>query len=191
MRFVSGGARAEVSPNSARALRVYGQALIDQNRFREAIAPLRKSVEIYPVYDYAWVDLGIAQMQSGDAATAETSLKRALRLNDENAEAHLALGVLYMGAGRGDLARPRFERAISLKPSAGGGAIQPGHPVSQGGLEAAGDSAVQGRRSGWSRATEASITIWRWPCIWRAIAEVPGNTRKRQAGSARRFTREC
>ncbi len=108
---------AEVSPNSARALRVYGQALIDRNRFREAVAPLRKSVEIYPVYDYAWVDLGIAQMQSGDAAAAETSLKRALRLNDENAEAHLALGALHMGAERGDLARPHFERAISLKPA--------------------------------------------------------------------------
>ena len=108
---------AEVSPNSARALRVYGQALIDRNRFREAIAPLRKSVAIYPVYDYAWVDLGIAQMQSGDAAAAEVSLKRALRLNDENAEAHLALGALYMGEGRGDLARPRFERAVSLKPA--------------------------------------------------------------------------
>ena len=108
---------AEVSPQSARALRVYGQALIDRNRFREAIAPLRKSVGIYPVYDYAWVDLGIAQMQSGDASAAETSLKRALRLNDENAEAHLALGALYMGAGRGDLARPRFERAIGLKPT--------------------------------------------------------------------------
>jgi len=111
------GRTAEVSPKSARALRVYGQALIDRNRFREAVAPLKKSVAIYPVYDFAWVDLGIAQMQSGDAAAAEVSLKRALRLNDENAEAHLALGVLYMGAGRGDLARPRFERAISLKPS--------------------------------------------------------------------------
>ena len=107
---------AEVTPNSARALRVYGQALIDRNRFREAIAPLKKSVEIYPVYDYAWVDLGIAQMQSGDAAAAEISLKRALRLNDGNAEAHLALGALYMGAERGDLARPHFERAIGLNP---------------------------------------------------------------------------
>ena len=108
---------AEVSPNSARALRVYGQALIDRNRFREAIAPLKKSVAIYPVYDYAWVDLGIAQMQSGEAAAAETSLMRALQLNDENAEAHLALGALYMGAERGDLARPHFERAIGLKPT--------------------------------------------------------------------------
>ncbi len=108
---------AEVSPNSARALRVYGQALIDRNRFKEAIAPLRKSVAIYPVYDYAWVDLGIAQMQGGDAAAAEISLKRALQLNDENAEAHLALGALYMVEGRGDLARPRFERAIGLKPT--------------------------------------------------------------------------
>lgn len=108
---------AEVSPNSARALRVYGQALIDRNRFREAVAPLKKSVEIYPVYDYAWVDLGIAQMQSGEAAAAETTLTRALRLNDENAEAHLALGALYMGAERGDLARPHFERAIGLKPT--------------------------------------------------------------------------
>ena len=108
---------AEVSPNSARALRVYGQALIDRNRFREAVAPLKKSVEIYPVYDYAWVDLGIAQMQSGEAAAAETSLRRALRLNNENAEAHLALGALHMGAERGDLARPHFERAIGLKPT--------------------------------------------------------------------------
>ncbi len=108
---------AEVSPKSARALRVFGQALIDRNKFREAVAPLRKSVEIYPVYDFAWVDLGIAQMQSGEAAAAETSLKRALRLNDENAEAHLALGALYMGAERGDLARPHFERAIGLKPT--------------------------------------------------------------------------
>ena len=108
---------AEVSSSSARALRVYGQALIDRKKFREAIAPLKKSVEIYPVYDYAWVDLGIAQMQSGEAAAAEISLKRALRLNDENAEGHLALGALYMGATRGDLARPHFERAIGLKPA--------------------------------------------------------------------------
>ena len=96
---------------------MYGQALIDRKMFREAIAPLKKSVEIYPVYDYAWVDLGIAQMQSGEAAAAEISLKRALRLNDENAEGHLALGALYMGAARGDLARPHFERAIGLKPA--------------------------------------------------------------------------
>ncbi len=108
---------AEASPHSARALRVYGQALIDRRRFREAIAPLRKSVAIYPVYDYAWVDLGIAQMQSGEEADAEVSLKRALRLNDGNAEGHLALGVLYMGAARGDLARLHLERAIRLKPT--------------------------------------------------------------------------
>ena len=108
---------AEVSPRSARALRVYGQVLIARKKFAEAIPPLKRSVGIYPVYDYAWVDLGIAQMQSGEAAAAEASLKRALRLNAENAEGHLALGALYMGAGRGDLARPRFERAVRLKPT--------------------------------------------------------------------------
>ncbi len=108
---------AEVSPRSARALRVYGQTLIERKRFEEATVPLRKSVEIYPVYDYAWVDLGIAQMQSGAAARAEKSLLRALALNEENAEGHLALGALYMGARRADLARPRFERAIALAPA--------------------------------------------------------------------------
>lgn len=107
----------EASPNSARALRAYGQALIARERFAEAIPPLRKSVEIYPVYDYAWVDLGIARMRSGEAAAAEASLKRALRLNEENAEGHLALGALYVGARRGDLARPHFERAVRLKPT--------------------------------------------------------------------------
>ncbi len=108
---------AEVSPRSARAQRVYGLALIAQKKFGEAIAPLRKAVEIYPVYDYAWVDLGIAQMRIGEEAGAEISLKRALRLNENNAEGHLALGALYMGANRGDLARPRLERAVRLKPT--------------------------------------------------------------------------
>lgn len=108
---------AEVSPRSARAQRVYGLALIAQEKFAEAIAPLRKAVEIYPVYDYAWVDLGIAQMRLGEEAAAETSLKRALRLNGNNAEGHLALGALYMGAARGDLARRHLERAVRLKPT--------------------------------------------------------------------------
>ena len=135
---------AEVSPKSARALRVFGQALIDRNKFREAVAPLRKSVEIYPVYDFAWVDLGIAQMQSGEAAAAETSLKRALRFNDENAEAHLALGGALYGRWARRFGEAPFRARNRLETHAGGGALQFGDSVPQGGFEAAGDSAVRG-----------------------------------------------
>ena len=43
---------AEVSPNSARALRVYGQALIELGTgSAKPFEPLKKSVAIYPVYE--------------------------------------------------------------------------------------------------------------------------------------------
>ncbi len=106
----------QVSPRSARALQNYGQYLIRKDRFKEAIPILRRSVSIYPVYDPAWIDLGIAQMRSGSEKEAEVSLKEALQLRSDSPEAHLTLGMLYYGTGRLDEARQYLERAVALAP---------------------------------------------------------------------------
>jgi tetratricopeptide (TPR) repeat protein len=107
---------AQVSPRSARALRNYGQYLNRKNRFAEAIPVLREAVRIYPIYDPAWIDLGIAQMQSRHEKEAEISLKEALRLRSDSPEAHLALGALLSGTGRLEEAQGHLERAVALAP---------------------------------------------------------------------------
>ncbi len=107
---------ARVSPRSARALRLYGQSLYRTGKFREAVPPLERAVRILPLYDEAWVDLGIAQMQSRQEEKAEVSLRKALELNPAIPEVHLSLGVLYVGTGRPEKARFHLDRAISLNP---------------------------------------------------------------------------
>jgi Flp pilus assembly protein TadD len=107
---------ATASPNSARALRLYGQSLYRSRKFKEALPPLEKAVRILPKYDEAWVDLGIAQMQSRQEEKAEVSLKEALRLNPSIPEAHLSLGTLYLGTGRPEKGRVHLEKAIALNP---------------------------------------------------------------------------
>jgi len=110
------GRAAEVSPRSARALATYGQYLNRKGRFAEAIPPLREAARIYPLYDPAWIDLGIAQMQTRHEKEAEVSLKEALRLRSDSPEAHLALGALYSGTGRLEEAQGHLERAVALAP---------------------------------------------------------------------------
>lgn len=105
-----------VSPRSARSLRLYGQALARKEKFEEAIPPLEKAVRIFPKYDPAWVDLGIAQIRARRLQEAETSLVRGLRLNSKSPEGHLALGVLYIGSGRRASGRTHLERAVELAP---------------------------------------------------------------------------
>ena len=115
LRFWESAAKS--SPRSARALRLYGQSLYAAGSFREAIPPLERATRIYPRYDPAWVDLGIAQMQSRREKEAEVSLRRALKLNPDSPEGQLSLGVLMVGTGRPEKGRPHLEKAIALNPN--------------------------------------------------------------------------
>ena len=107
---------ARVSPNSARALRLWGQSLARVGKFTEAVAPLKKATRIFPNYDPAWTELGIAMMQNGKQKEAEAVLQEALRLNPDGPETLLALGALFIKGGYLDQARNHLEKAVSLYP---------------------------------------------------------------------------
>ena len=115
LRFWESAAKS--SPRSARALQGYGQSLYATGRFWEAIPPLERATRIYPRYDPAWVDLGIAQMQSRREKEAEVSLRRALKFNPDSPEGQLSLGVLLVGTGRPEKGRHHLEKAIALDPN--------------------------------------------------------------------------
>jgi Flp pilus assembly protein TadD len=86
----------------------------------------------------AWFLRGLLAMRRpGRAATAETSLQRALALDANHARSHAALGSLRLRQGRWGEARVHLERAHSLRPA------DPG---------VAGDLAVAYRHLGDSRA---------------------------------------
>jgi len=108
---------ARVSPNSARALRLYGQSLNRKGKFSEAIAPLKKATKILPVYDPAWTELGISLMQSRREKESEAAFKEALRLNPRAPENLLAISDLYLGTGRLREASFYLEKAVSLYPN--------------------------------------------------------------------------
>ncbi|MBK7642271.1 MAG: tetratricopeptide repeat protein [Planctomycetes bacterium] len=73
-------------------------------------------VERYPDSDQAHVGLASAQVQHGKLEDAEKSLRKALSLNERNAEAHHNLGLVLMSTGKIDLAVKEFERALELRP---------------------------------------------------------------------------
>ncbi|MBT4095803.1 MAG: tetratricopeptide repeat protein [Nitrospinaceae bacterium] len=107
---------ARVSPNSARAQRLWGQSLTRAGKFSEAVVPLKKATRIFPKYDPAWTELGIALMQVGKTKEAEATLREALRLNPRSPETLLAIGALFIKGGYLDQARIYFEKAVSLYP---------------------------------------------------------------------------
>ena len=57
-----------------------GAALLEAGRPREALEPLRKSVELWPEYREAWIDLGKALRASGEAIEGASAFRRAIEV---------------------------------------------------------------------------------------------------------------
>ncbi len=98
------------------AERQRAMALHKSGAFAEAIAIYRQLLETGPDdFDLNhW--LGMALLQSGQAAAALGSLQTATRLNAQSAAACCNLGIACDTLGRTDEAITAFDRAIALKP---------------------------------------------------------------------------
>ena len=91
-------------------------ALHGQGRLDEAIPLYRAIIRAAPRHADAHHFLGLALLQSGDAAAAEVLLGKAIRLNPKDAEAHANLAMAYRSLGRLDDAARAYARAIAAKP---------------------------------------------------------------------------
>lgn len=94
-----------------------GIALINDGRWREALAPLDEAVAAAPESAEALFYAGVARSRLGEHAAARDLLQRALRV-DESAEAYFELGRIAALTGGCEEADRLFERSASL---AGGG----------------------------------------------------------------------
>jgi tetratricopeptide (TPR) repeat protein len=89
--------------------------LLTDDRLSEAANALQKLVEEFPDMDMAWRILGRTQLQMGNLAVAEHSLKTALRIHPDSVEGQYYLGLVMLTRKKYEAAKSYFFRAIELK----------------------------------------------------------------------------
>ncbi len=92
-------------PDNAQALNNYGGFLYSQGRVKDALVPLRKSVEdtSYSARPQAFVNLGLVEASLNNIDGAQKAFERSLMLNSRQSQPHLELADIYYN--RGNLVR--------------------------------------------------------------------------------------
>ncbi len=102
-------------PEKARKEFERASNLTREGKAEEAIAHLRKAIEIYPRYLMAHNDLGAQLLDLGRMAEAEAALRRALSIDSGAFNPTLNLGILLFRKRQFVEARTILEKAVSLQ----------------------------------------------------------------------------
>lgn len=87
-----------------------GWALNKNELYPAAIAPLETYVLYRPEDHRGFSQLGRAQVEIGEYESAQSTLNRAMELNDKYSPTHLALGKLYLAQGEYEIAYDHFQK---------------------------------------------------------------------------------
>jgi tetratricopeptide (TPR) repeat protein len=104
----------ELNPKMAEAHLNLGLTLLDSDP-NAAIPPLQKATELLPNQARAKFALGVAYERTGKSALAIEQYKAAEKLDDKDADTHLALGRTLLNASRPAEAEGEFRAALALK----------------------------------------------------------------------------
>jgi hypothetical protein len=86
-----------------------GDACATAGRFREAIPPLEAAARRSPDYVIPFYGLGVAYWKLGDPRRAQLNLELAAAKDPIHPDTRFALGLVYLTAGRSDLALEQYE----------------------------------------------------------------------------------
>lgn len=108
-----------IDPHDSFSLTTLGAVLIEQNRVEDAMAFLERANEVSADDPITLNYLGVAASQLNQFGKAEQSLRRAITVHPEYAEAHFNLAVIYATAKPPSiaLAKRHYERALELGSS--------------------------------------------------------------------------
>jgi len=102
---------------NAAAAEVRGAEALGKRQWTEAIASLRKAIELAPDNAFTRLNLGTALYQTGDAAGALEQFQTAVRLSPGLAKAHYGIGIVTEAAGRDREAIDAFAAAVKNDPA--------------------------------------------------------------------------
>jgi len=94
------------------------QLIVEKSDYWGAVAQFTRAVEQYPSYYEAYAAMGLAQNKIGDAAAAETALRKSIDLSAEKyPQAMIDLASMLNGQKRFSDAEPLLRKVISLDAS--------------------------------------------------------------------------
>jgi len=100
------------------ALNNTGVTLLERGRYSEAADVFSRAVGQAPGFFQAWLNLGRAQMLMKEHERAIRSIRKALRIDSSQAEAHNLLGNIHMTRGELEEAERSFRKGLELEPNA-------------------------------------------------------------------------
>jgi tetratricopeptide (TPR) repeat protein len=103
------------NPTGSTEHRIFGQALMLDNKPEEALHELRTAVSLNPDSDLAHHLLGTVLFQQGDLIAAEKEFREALRVN-ASADNHYSLAACLMSLDRYQEALSEIDLAAKLDP---------------------------------------------------------------------------
>ena len=103
-------------PDSSDAHNVLGVTLARLGRMDEAVAALRRAIEINGQPASYHANLGEILRQAGRLDDASREIEQAIRLQPDNAQAHNNLGIVHYERQEFEAAVASYRRALELKP---------------------------------------------------------------------------
>ena len=91
--------------------------LIEQGELDEALARLRKALEMDPDNAFAHVNLGVILGKRGQIDAAIQEFETAIRINPEDGEARFNMGRALLAKGNLEEAIAHFQAAVALNPN--------------------------------------------------------------------------
>ena len=88
------------SPNNPRGLMNYGNVLMSQAKWDEALDHFNRAKQIWPQYSYIYVNIGVLYGATNHPAEAENNFKFALQLNPNNPGSYFYYAKWLKGQGR-------------------------------------------------------------------------------------------
>jgi serine/threonine protein kinase/tetratricopeptide (TPR) repeat protein len=110
------GARADsetalsLAPGESAVQSLYGAQIAAFGKIPQAIAAMKKAIDLDPLSGYAWANVGLLQTMTHDYAAARASIERALAINPSADAFHFALGQLDLLQGRLAEAQTEFQK---------------------------------------------------------------------------------
>jgi len=106
-------------PPKARELFAKGvQLIVDKSDYRGAVTEFARAIAKYPTYYEAYAAMGLAQNRMGDAAAAETALRKSIDLSAEKyPQAMVDLAAMFNAQKRFSDAEPLLRKAIAVDAS--------------------------------------------------------------------------
>lgn len=115
LKWLRGGGKGQLAGSAQECFRL-GTELAGRGQLEEAIALLRRAVELDPASAVARCNLGSAYRDHGEPQAALAAYREAARLAPQLAEAHYGIGLMLLAERSYEEALASLQRAIALNP---------------------------------------------------------------------------